>query len=390
MANSLLPIGDIPDTALSYLHEVRKSSQVIYCTLLVAILAALAALPFIYTVVSVKSTGIIQSNIEKVGVFSPINGKVVSMQLTDNKKVKKGAVLLNIDGAEPLERIELNRKRLWQVQQLMHDAELLGKVPELTADAPLSLQTVQYASSWQQFAAEAEQKKRLLTQRKEGYGRYQVLFERKMISQAEFDNYKHDYEQARIDYSLTERRYRAQWNAEASQYRNEWNELKSLEVELKEQQKFRAIEAPVAGTLQNLQGIQVGSFVSAGQKIAEISPDSMLIANCFVGPSDIGLISKGQEVRFQIDAFNYNLWGMIEGKVLDISDDVLMNEGSKPMFRVKCAFNRNYLMLENGYRGYIKKGMTFTAHFSVARRSLFQLLYEKADNWLNPMTGTSP
>jgi len=349
----------------------------------------MAALPFIYITVSINSSGIVQSNIEKVGVFSPISGRVVSMALTDNKSVKKGVTLLKIDGTEPDVRIGLNRNRLERIQQLMHDAELLGKMPELMTNHPLPLQTVQYTSAWKQFAAEAEQKKQLLNHRRETRERFQILFDKKMISSAEFEKYEYEYQQAESEYRLTEYRYRSQWNSEASEYRNEWNELKSLEVQLGVQQKFHAIEAPVDGTLQNLVGIQVGSFVSASQKLAEISPDSMLVAYCFVSPSDIGLIRKGQEVRFRIDAFDYNLWGMLHGNVLDISDDVRITEGNKPMFRVKCLFNRNYLVLENGYKGQIKKGMTFMAHFSVARRNLFQLLYEKVDDWLNPLKSST-
>ena len=57
--------------------------------------------------------------------------------------------------------------------------------------------------------------------------------------------------------------------------------------------------------------IQMGSIVSPGQKIAEISPDGELVATCFVKPDDIGLINEKQEVRIQVDAFNYHEWGML-------------------------------------------------------------------------------
>jgi HlyD family secretion protein len=43
------------------------------------------------------------------------------------------------------------------------------------------------------------------------------------------------------------------------------------------------------------------------------------------------------------------------------------------------------LRLKSGQEGEIKKGMTFNARFVIARRSLFQLLYDKVDDWLNPL-----
>jgi membrane fusion protein, peptide pheromone/bacteriocin exporter len=57
------------------------------------------------------------------------------------------------------------------------------------------------------------------------------------------------------------------------------------------------------------------------------------------------------------------------------------------MFNVRCTLNQSHLQLQNGVKGEIRKGMTFQARFIVARRSLFQLLYDKADDWLNPSWG---
>jgi HlyD family secretion protein len=54
------------------------------------------------------------------------------------------------------------------------------------------------------------------------------------------------------------------------------------------------------------------------------------------------------------------------------------------MFKVKCSLNSSYLTLKNGIRGNIKKGMSVRAHFLVAKRSLFQLLYQNIDDWMNP------
>jgi HlyD family secretion protein len=42
------------------------------------------------------------------------------------------------------------------------------------------------------------------------------------------------------------------------------------------------------------------------------------------------------------------------------------------------------MTLKNGYNAQLKKGMTFSIRFMVVRRTLFQLLYDKMDNWLNP------
>jgi len=113
------------------------------------------------------------------------------------------------------------------------------------------------------------------------------------------------------------------------------------------------------------------------------SSNSVLLAECYISPSDIGYVRQNQQVAFQFDAFNYRDWGMVQGKVKEVLSDVVLID-QKPMFRVRCTLNKNFLQLKNGYQGNIQKGLTFTARFQLNRRSLWQLLFDKVDNWLNP------
>lgn len=107
------------------------------------------------------------------------------------------------------------------------------------------------------------------------------------------------------------------------------------------------------------------------------------MVECYVAPADIGYIQTFQDVNFQLDAFNYQQWGLLHGKVTYILPDIVqINE--QPFFRVRCLLDKHYLELPNGYRGNLKKGMTTTARFYLTRRSLWQLLFDKIDNWMNP------
>ncbi len=132
----------------------------------------------------------------------------------------------------------------------------------------------------------------------------------------------------------------------------------------------------------------VGSYVQQGEQLAVLSADSNLIPGCDATPGDIGLITKDMKVRFQVDAFNYNEWGMIEGVVLDVADDFVLIQ-NQPMFKIRCKLNTTELQLKNGYKGKLKKGMSVRGVFVVARRSLLQLLYDNLDDWLNPVRSDS-
>src|SRR5690606_25179151 len=110
---------------------------------------------------------------------------------------------------------------------------------------------------------------------------------------------------------------------------------------------------------------------------------SGMVVETYILPKDIGYLKVGTSVTLQIDAYNYNQWGMASGSVTSISADVFTDNG-QPYFKVRCALNEDKLVLKNGYEGKLKKGMTLQARFFVTKRTLFQLLYDKADDWLNP------
>ena len=89
-------------------------------------------------------------------------------------------------------------------------------------------------------------------------------------------------------------------------------------------------------------------------------------------------------VHLQIDAFNYRQWGAIQAVVSDISGDVFQGPDRNPFFEVRCKLGDKVLALKNGYQGRLKQGMTLQARFPVTRRTLFQLLFDDVNDWLNP------
>jgi len=375
------------ESYIAYRYRISTKSKVIYITALIVIIGAVSVLPLIYTQISIKSTGILSSDVEKAPLVTSISGKVIAMRMKDNQKLSPGDTLLVIDASLPKQQDAILQKRYLQLNQLLHD---INKLLLLTADEtePISLnpklQTGQYTASWQQFTQESEDRYNVKRQAERKLDRYDKLFENNVLTASEYEKYKFEHEQTLSAYSLVTKRYKSQWQLEATGYRNELNQLQGQQADIIEQEKLFTLTAPIGGSLQNLSGLQTGAYVFANQRIAEISPDSQLMAFCYIKPSDIGLIRQGQEVSFQVDAFNYNQWGLLTGTVVDISADILLVNGGQTMFKVKCSLDNNYLLLNNGYKGYLKKGMNFTAHFKITERSLFQLLYDKVDDWVNP------
>lgn len=217
------------------------------------------------------------------------------------------------------------------------------------------------------------------------YNRAETLYRQGVVPKAEYDKFFYNLLGLKNQISSIREQQMAQWNAQKRETERQLRSLQSEIQKIGQEQENYIVTAPISGRLVNFSGIQKGNFIVQAQNIGEISPEESLIAECTVSPKDIGFIRTGQKVRFQIDTYNYNQWGLLDGTVKEIDQNITVNQQTgEAYFRVICAMQKNYLQLKNGYRGKIGKGMTFTARFHLVDRTLWQLLFDRADDWFNP------
>lgn len=172
----------------------------------------------------------------------------------------------------------------------------------------------------------------------------------------------------------------------SSNYQIQYQQKNEYETTLfKANKDLYVIKSPVSGTIDQFRGIYKGSGVQAGSLLAIISPDSTLYAEVYVSPRNIGYIYHGMPVQIRVSSFNYNEWGAITGEVVEISSDFLTNDtGSEAYYKVKCSLEKSLLVRKNGVTGNLKKGMYVSSHFMITERSLFDLIYQKIDDRINP------
>jgi HlyD family secretion protein len=246
-----------------------------------------------------------------------------------------------------------------------------------------SLRTPAVQQEWLSYINKKDELQSKITQSKIGYDRNKGLYEKGVISRAEFEKHSFDYTYAQQALSGLEKNQRSLWQNNKRELKEQLKSLNGTLQKINVEAKNYVITAPLSGTIENFSGIQVGSFLNASQPIATISATDKLIVESSVSPNDIGLIQKNQKVKFQLDAFNYNQWGLLEGKVIDIDKNITI-QGDQAFFKVRCTLNNTEINLQSGYKTKVSKGMTLTTRYIITRRSLFDLLFDKMDDWLNP------
>ena len=351
------------------------------------ILAGIAILPFIDVDVSVQARGYFQSDIEKQVVYTPIQGKIIYISIRNGDKINKGDTLLVIDTETIRARHASLVERIAENDSSVKDLEKLTKIfsPDNRTLNP-SLITQRYKAEFENLRIQQSIQFQKYQKKKSEHDRNELLFHQQIIPKMEYENslYSLNSEKDNLNQALLSQK--SVWQNDLTLRRNESVTLLAELKQSSEELTNRIVLAPTSGEIIQSSDIQTGSIVSPGQKIAEISPAGELVATCFVKPADIGFIHENQKVKIQVDAFNFNEWGMLQGDIIDISDDMILENGSVAYFRVKCKPEKTFLSLKNGYKADIKKGMSLSTRIVVIRRSLFHLLFDKADKWFNPYT----
>ncbi|HNW57411.1 MAG TPA: HlyD family efflux transporter periplasmic adaptor subunit, partial [Bacteroidales bacterium] len=214
--------------------------------------------------------------------------------------------------------------------------------------------------------------------------RNRILYSGKTIAEVDYENSKYAYSIEKESLSRIRLQQISDWQSDLTERREKQIILEAEHEKLLEELDSRVITAPLKGEIIQSVDIQSGSKVFYNQEIATISPDDSLVAVCLVSPKDIGLLHENQDVRIQVDAFNHSEWGLLKGKIKRIPEDITLDNNSDAWFVIECSPQQEYLSLKNGFKGYLRKGMTFNAMIFISRRSLFNLLFDKADKWLNP------
>lgn len=377
--SSLLPNEWIENSIEVYNYQHTTKSQIIYWVVLAAVTVALVSLPFIYVDISVRGSGVVRPVAEKTEIASPITELVDSVYVREGSQVKKGDILLRFRTNSADYKINYQTHRLNDYQAHLSDLACLAR-----GEMPQEFQSPVRQQEYSYFNRRKRELETLLAKAEKEYVRHKTLFDKQVISQEEYENYYYQYESQKNELASLVESQRSTWQADLNSYRNQYDEMNSM---LKQERKGRdlyVVRSPVTGTVDQFSGIYRGSSLQAGQSIAVVSPDSTLCLEIYVTPRDIGFMQVGMPVNVQVESFNYNQWGTLPGRVKEISSDFLTDGQGASYYKVKCAVERDYLELKNGRRGYLKKGMTVNAHFLVTRRSLFDLLYQKMDSWVNP------
>jgi membrane fusion protein, adhesin transport system len=135
------------------------------------------------------------------------------------------------------------------------------------------------------------------------------------------------------------------------------------------------IRSPVDGIVNDIQVTTVGGFVQAGQKIMQVVPvGDKLLVEARVSPKDIAFIKVNDRANVKVTAYDFAVYGGLNGKVVQISADSIYDEASKEAyFSVVVETDRAFL--QSGKRRLpISPGMICDVEIVTGKKSILSYL----------------
>lgn len=146
----------------------------------------------------------------------------------------------------------------------------------------------------------------------------------------------------------------------------------------KDQLAHIELKSPVNGVVKNVKITTLGGVVKPSEEVMEIVPeDDDLLIEAKVKPTDIAFIRPGLHANVKIDAYDFSIYGSLNGKLTYISADTLtedLKQGEQAYYRVQVkAINKRFSARPNELLE-IQPGMTATVEIITGKNTVLKYI----------------
>ncbi len=178
---------------------------------------------------------------------------------------------------------------------------------------------------------------------------------------------------------LETQRQTKELESQIANLQGEINQNKQQISSLKFQLQQREVRSPINGVLFQLPIEKPGAVVQPGQLVAQIAPENVpLILRANMPSQESGFLELGMPVHIKFDAYPYQDYGVVEGRVTWISPNSKMTQtpqGSAQTFELEITLNQSYIQ-SAGKRVALTPGQTATAEVIVRQRRVIDFLLD--------------
>ncbi|WP_439655581.1 HlyD family type I secretion periplasmic adaptor subunit [Sulfitobacter aquimarinus] len=229
------------------------------------------------------------------------------------------------------------------------------------------------------FVSSMEGAKRVLTEAQRERDVMNGLLKNKIVSLIEATRARKAFADAKIKYDEVVTRTDLE---RAQEYSDVLKELSTLRQNLKastDQLDRTLLRSPMRGIVNNLSVTTIGGVVRPGEEILQIIPlDEELFVEARVKPEDIAGVRRGQSATVKLSAYDYTIYGTLQGEVQLISADTFKDERARdpdgdPHYKVVLAVDTENLTPRQSELE-IRPGMQASVELHTGSKTVLQYL----------------
>ena len=174
--------------------------------------------------------------------------------------------------------------------------------------------------------------------------------------------------------------YQAEWNRQLQEElinsRKQYNTLKESERKAELKNKLIEIKAPVDGAVHKLDIHTVGAVVREAQGLMEVVPEGTpMEVEAWMENKDVGFVAPEMPVEVKVDAFNFQKFGTLKGKVREISPDAIEDKERGQLYRVMVSIDEEKLHTDNRDLQ-VYPGMAVSAEIKTRKKRIIDFFLE--------------
>ena len=150
--------------------------------------------------------------------------------------------------------------------------------------------------------------------------------------------------------------------------------IRASSTAYEDQVRRTLVRSPMKGIVQSMYVHTVGGVIKPGADILEIVPsEQTLLIEVRVKPSDIAFIYYGQKAITKFSAYDFSIYGGLEGEVVLIGADTTIDQKENTYYTVRIKTDKNYIGdVTTAHK--IIPGMTVTVDILTGKKSVMDYL----------------
>lgn len=164
-------------------------------------------------------------------------------------------------------------------------------------------------------------------------------------------------DQADVKIKDTKTQYSSQVNSKISEISGQLDEIETNLEKYSLSKDYQYITAPVSGHINSINVNTIGAAVTSAQELVTIVPDNTPVEMvCYVKNMDIADVEIGMETEIKLEAYPYNKYGTVKGKVKYISTSAFVSEqvGSVYLVKIEITDKHDDIDIISGLSGSVE------------------------------------